>query len=156
MRFMMILCAALLVATPAFAQEKTKEIKPPATGWRSDNAILEAEKEIAQGAYEEALDTLEEIIERNLANVEARALMGYAYFKLNDLKKARRSFDLVTNIDPRHIGVYVYGVQLHLAEDDIREAEERLSAIKSLCKGTLCREYRYARSLINEAKKEKK
>ncbi len=143
MRILLTLIFIITLIIPAFAADGLEKITMPKTGWRSDYEITRAEELLAQEKYEDALDVLERILNRNIESIDAHVMSGYIHFKLNNIKRAEKHLFSAIDLDPRHLGAHLYLAGIDLKQEKIKKVEERLQLLKLVCKGTDCAEYQY-------------
>lgn len=122
----------------------------PTQIWRSDAGLVEAEKLIATGRYVDALTYLDQVIARNLHNIEAHVHSGLVWYHLGNMDKARTSLKSAQIIDRNHIGMHVILGMVALKEQKIDEASDYLSVIRVLCRGETCPEYQTLLRMIRE------
>lgn len=139
---------------PAFSQ--TGISLPPAPPpkpvlWRSDAAVVEAEKMILAGKYADALTLLEQAIARNLHNVEAHVHTGLAWYHLGNNNKAKEAIKSAQIIDSKHIGSYVIAGMIALKEQQPDRAADYLRIIRILCQGETCPEFQTLSRMVREA-----
>lgn len=150
--------AALLLATPAMAQTATTPAapaEPPVTIWRNDAAIIDAEKLIAERKFVDALTYLDQIILRNMRNIDAHVHTALAWFYLGNMDKAKSSLKSAQIIDSNHIGSYVIAGMIALKEKKYADAADYLNVIRMLCRGETCVEYQTLQRLIRETPEER-
>ena len=114
-----------------------------AAGGSSDGgnaALREAQNLIAEQRYEEALTELEEVVARDESNADAWNLIGFSHRKLGRYGPALEAYARALAIDPRHTEAIEYLGELHLALDDLAEAERQLARLSEIC-GSGCDEY---------------
>ncbi len=133
-------------AAPAAAAPAT-----PTQLWRSDSAVVEAEKMISTGKYVDALTLLDQALARNLHNIEAHVHSGLVWYYLGNNEKARASIKSAQMIDQNHIGSYVILGMIALKEQRIDDASDYLGIIRMMCRGETCPEYQSLLRMIREA-----
>lgn len=148
--------ALTTTATGKIIPRKTSA--PPVEGlpWRSDAGLRIAETQIVSGKYAQAVQTLNQVLARHPANVDAHTYLGYCNMKLNLDKKAAKSLDLALRLDGKHMGAHLYIGLLHLKKGEKALAVERLAALRTICQGKLCSEENYLADQINNYKKKQK
>lgn len=143
-----ILCV-MASANTAFSQDSSAretepspysvQIKEP---WRADAGLFRAEALLVQENYMDAILFLDGLLERNKFIADAYAYRAFAYLELNKPDKAYQDIRYALNINGRHMGTYNYLGRYHLLQDDIKLAKEQLSALRQLCNGEDCLEYK--------------
>lgn len=148
--------AICLNGSPMIAHAQT----PPAAAapaaaptqlWRSDSAVVEAEKMISAGKYVDALTLLDQALARNIHNIEAHAHSALVWYYLGNNDKAKISIKSVHLIDQNHIGSYVILGMIALKEQKIDNASDYLGIIRMMCRGETCPEYQTLLRMIREA-----
>lgn len=148
-----LLCLPVLAAEPA---------APPAPAldtsrlWRSDSALNDAEKLMQEKKYVDALTILEQVIARNMRNVDAHVDSAIVWVNLGNLDKAKSSLSSAMIIDKNHLGIYVVSGTIALLEQNVDEANNYLSALRMLCRTETCPEFQALQRMIRETKIEKK
>lgn len=155
MRYIIFLFLASFFILPAQADEEMEKVTMPATGWPSDYDLVLAEKYIATEAYEDALDVLDDILDRNVKSIDGHALSGFAHFKLNNIERAEKHLFSVIDLDPRHMGAHLYLAEIDIQQNKIPQVEERLQLLKMICEGTDCGEYQYLKRRLRGLNKNK-
>ena len=105
-----------------------------------DAVLSEARALIAGERYEEALATLEDVVARDDGNADAWNLIGYSHRKAGSYGPAMDAYAKALAIDPRHTEAIEYLGELHLALDDLAEAERQLARLGEICRSG-CDEY---------------
>jgi Tfp pilus assembly protein PilF len=118
--------------------------------WRSDAALIEAEKMLTAKKYVDALTLLDQVIARNPRNTDAFVDMALAWLNLRNIGKAKNAITSALIIDKKHLGAYVISGLISLMEKDVKQAEYHLSALRILCRGTTCPEYQTLQRIIRE------
>ena len=116
-----------------------------------DDALREARTLISEERYEEALAKLEEMITSDDGNADAWNLVGFSYRKLERYEPAMGGYARALAIDPRHTEAIEYLGELHLALDDLAQAEEQLARLGEIC-GSGCEEYEELKEAVEEYK----
>jgi hypothetical protein len=157
MRKITLLAACLLLSAPAFAQSQTKSPETIVTTgiWRSDAALNEAEKLMADKKYVDALTILDQVIARNMRNVDAHVDSAMVWINLGNLDKAKSSLKSAEIIDKSHLGIYVASGIIALLEKEPDEAEDNLGVLRILCRGENCPEFQSLQRMIRETKIQK-
>lgn len=164
-----ILAILLLLATPALAQPVAVEVNPngnnvsaaakpeqkgiPLNGlWRSDSALIEAEKLSAEKKYSAALSVLDQILARNPRNSDAYVDQSLAWLNLGHVDKAKSSVENALLVDPKHMGAYVVSGLIAIMQKDQPLAENYLSALRMVCRGETCPEFQTLQRILRETK----
>ncbi|MDB5478198.1 MAG: hypothetical protein JWM96_693 [Alphaproteobacteria bacterium] len=154
---MLLIAAMLLLSLPAFAQDQDQapaEDSPAGISldgvWRSDAGLLEAEKLLGEKKYTEALTVLDDIITRNMRNADAHVYSAVAWLNLGNKDKAKTELTNALAIDRGHMGAYVMSGLVALMENNLTQANYFLSALKVVCRGTMCPEYQRLQKIIRE------
>ncbi len=142
-------------AAPAISAEDDDVAKSDAVPFRTDAGLITAEYYLATGKYTQALDVLGGVLQRHPQNADAYTYRGFAYQKLNDLKKARESYTMALRIYPSHLGANKYMGNLWLEEGQLSRAMEQLQAMIYICAGTYCAEVDELQNDINKFRKKK-
>lgn len=146
------ICAVTTTFTlPAMAQDSAAAATAPTvTLWRSDAAVVEAEKMIMAGKHVDALTLLDQAIARNLHNIEAHVHTALAWYHLGNNDKAKQSIKSALLIDKKHIGAHVILGLIALKEQNIDDASDYLRIIRMLCQGESCPEYQTLLRMVRE------
>lgn len=136
-------------------KRKTSAPAVDALPWRSDSALRIAETQIVSGKYAHAIQTLKNVLNRHPGNADAYAYTGYAQMRLGLDKKSKKSLRHALSLDAKHMGAHLYIGLMHLKEDKVAQAVERLAALRAICKGALCGEEDYLADQVNAYKKAK-
>ena len=105
-----------------------------------DAALREARTLIDRERFEEALAALEDVVARDAGNADAWNLIGYSHRKAGSYGPAMDAYAKALAIDPRHTEAIEYLGELHLALDDLAEAERQLARLGEICRSG-CDEY---------------
>lgn len=133
---------------PAFAQ--SLDISKINNPWRSDAALIEAEKLLAEKKYADILTITDRITLRNMRNADAHVLAATAWYNLGNFEKAKQSLTNALAIDKGHMGAYVVGGLTALRENDKDQAQYYLSALSVVCQGQLCPEFKLLQKAVRE------
>ena len=104
------------------------------------DVLRDARTLISEERYEEALAELEEEVARDDGNADAWNLIGYSHRKAGSYGPAMDAYAKALAIDPRHTEAIEYLGELHLALDDLAEAERQLARLGEICRSG-CDEY---------------
>ena len=105
-----------------------------------DDALRGARELISQERYEDALATLERVVAADERDADAWNLVGYSLRKLGRYAAAMEGYARALALDPRHTEAIEYLGELHLALDDLAEAEKQLERLGEICRSG-CDEY---------------
>ena len=105
-----------------------------------DRALRDARALIESERYEEALAKLERVVAGDEDNADAWNLVGFGLRKLGRYDEAMEGYARALAIDPRHTEAIEYLGELHLALDDLPEAEKQLARLGEICRSG-CDEY---------------
>lgn len=117
---------------------------------RADDGLIEAERLIVQGECVKAMPILDEVLKRNLKTIDAYVFKAHCNIMLNNLSKAENDLRTAIRLDNFHMGANYYLGKIHVLEDDLNKAENQLSTLKLICKGTECPEYKMLETEILE------
>ncbi len=115
-----------------------------------DIRMIEAERLVREEKYVDALLLIEKIISADARTDKAYTLSAYAYMKLDKLDKARQTLVNALRLSPRSRAAQNYAGRLALLNDNPRDAKQNLDALKTVCGGTDCAEYRDLEYRIKE------
>ena len=105
-----------------------------------DATLRDARALIVNERYEEALAKLERVLAGDEDNADAWNLVGFGLRKLGRYDEAMEGYARALAIDPRHTEAIEYLGELHLALDDLPEAERQLARLGEICRSG-CEEY---------------
>ncbi len=106
------------------------------TGWAigtSDYVIEDAQYEIDNGNFEEAVNVLEQVIEAEGEDAELLNLMGFSLRNLDRDDEAMDFYNQALALDPDHQGALEYQGELYLKMGDQAAAEANLAKLAQLC-----------------------
>jgi tetratricopeptide (TPR) repeat protein len=108
-----------------------------------------AQKSIEAKRYREAIPDLEAIIKERSNHADALNLLGYSHRKLSEYDVSVRYYMRALTADPKHRGANEYLGEAYLEQNNLPEAEARLTRLNELC-GMDCKEYKaLAESVAN-------
>lgn len=148
MRFI-VTCFLFLLA-PAMAQAAAPDSIDVL--WSTDANLVDAQDNIRNKNYTKALDILERMMARNFRNVDAYVMAATVHYNMKDYAKAKRTLTNALTIDRGHMGALVLMGYIALREDDQRQAEQYLNALRVVCGGDNCVEYRALKSAVKPEK----
>jgi len=99
----------------------------------SDYVIEDAQYEIDNGNFEEAVIVLEEVIEAEGENADLLNLMGYSLRNLDRDQEAMDFYNQALAMDPDHQGALEYQGELYLKMGNQAAAEANLAKLADLC-----------------------
>lgn len=120
--------------------------------WRSDSALIEAEKLSKEKKYAAAISILDQIIARNPRNSDAHVNKALAWLNLGHTDKAKLSIENALLADRNHMGAYVVSGLISIMQKDTQQAEYTLSALRLVCQGENCPEFQTLQRLLREMK----
>jgi len=151
-----ILLACCLLALPVTAAWADPLKVPPTVVttnlWRSDSGLTEAEKLINDKKYVDALTILDQVIARNMRNIDAHVDSAIVWVNLGNLDKAKSSLKSAMLIDKNHMGIYVVGGIIALLEKEPSQAQDDLSVLRLLCRSETCPEFQSLQRMIRETR----
>lgn len=115
-----------------------------------DIRLTEAESLIRKEQYVDAILLIEDIVKADVRTDKAYTLAAYAYIKLGKLDKARQTLVNALRLSPRSRAAQNYSGRLALLEEEPKDAQRNLNALKAICGGTDCLEYRDLEYRIKE------
>ena len=121
---LLIACAAPALAAPSGGYSTSS----PASG-----EITAATGLVEAGRYAEAIDMLEQIVQRRPRNADALNLMGYAHRKAGDFATSRDFYTRALLVDPSHDGALAYMGELELQEGNVDAARVLLIRLQAVC-----------------------
>ncbi len=145
-----IIISLLLVLVPVFAQAKAPDTIDVL--WSTDANLVDAQDNIRNKNYTKALDILERMMARNFRNIDAYVLAATVHYNMKDYAKAKRTLTNALTIDRGHMGALVLMGYIALREEDQRQAEQYLNALRVVCGGENCVEYRALKSAVKPEK----
>lgn len=147
----LIFCALLglapilpLACTPAIASGKKAEVP-----YREDSGLITAEYYLSTGKYSQALDVLQNVINRHPHSADAFTYRGFAYHKLGDVRRAKENYEKAIQINPTHLGANRYLAATYLEAGDLRRAFEQMQVIRMTCGVQECQELDELEAEIN-------
>ena len=144
--------ACLLLSWSAYASEPVPATIVTTGVWRSDSGLNEAEKLMSDKKYVDALTLLDQVIARNMRNIDAHVDTALAWVNLGNLDKAKSSLKSAMIIDKNHLGIYLISGMIALIEKEPSEAQDNLSALRILCRGETCPEFQALQRMIRETR----
>lgn len=161
----LVLFVLMLVAAAAFsaetvivqkpAEEKIEEKIKPATVLprRADGGLVKAEALLSHGKYSQAINTLQNVLKRQLRSADAYTYLGYAYAQLQDEDKSVEHLKHALKLNPRHLGAHQYLGEHYVRTGKTSLALERVQAMRLICGRTDCDEIRNLEYVVNTVKK---
>jgi tetratricopeptide (TPR) repeat protein len=116
--------------------------------WFGNDQINQAVQLIRSNRSIEALDILDGIVKVNMRLAEAHLIRGVAFLQLKNIPQAEQAFNTVLAIDRGYLGAYVYLSQIAVQKGNPAQIEMYLQAIKTVCQGEDCAEYRYVKNTL--------
>lgn len=160
-----VLAIAMVLSVSAHAQNiPAVEVNKPDTAatakkgipldglWRSDSALIEAEKLAKEQKYAASLSLLDQIIARNPRNSDAYVDQALAWLNLGHTDKAKLSIENALLADKNHMGAYVVSGLIAMIQKDTQQAEYALQAIRILCRGESCPEFQTLQRILRETR----
>jgi Tfp pilus assembly protein PilF len=126
------LLAALIAAAPALALEHADV----------SQELGQAQQLMDQKDWTGALVELKRALRKDRRNADAHVLMGYSYRKSGQLDEAFDSYRAALRLDPDHKAAHEYIGEAYLQVNEPDQAREHLAALKRICGGEACGEYR--------------
>lgn len=111
-------------------------------------AYVEAEREIRNGNYREAVKLLEVVLEGQPRNADALNNMGFSQRKLGNFEQAFAFYHQALAVEPDHPEAHEYLGEAYLETDDPAMAEQHLAKLETIC-GTGCEEYQELKAAID-------
>lgn len=105
------------------------------SGDRAAKHYAKAVKEIKKGDYDDAIDLLRKVVNKQPKNADAHNLLGFSYRKLGKFDPARKHYARALKLDPKHKGALEYLGELHLQTGDLKGAEALLTRLAAACPG---------------------
>lgn len=105
-----------------------------------DDLIDEAEDNIDDEEYWEAIALLEQVRAQEPDNADVLNYLGYSHRKLGDHVTALDFYTAALAQEPNHLGANEYLGELYLEMKDLSKAEERLAVLATACDSD-CEEY---------------
>ena len=105
-------------------------------GWAigtSDYGLEDAQYEIDNGNFEEAVNVLEEIIDMDGETADSLNLMGYSLRNMDRDEEAMDFYNRALAMDPDHQGALEYQGELYLKMGNQAAAEANLARLQTLC-----------------------
>jgi len=115
--------------------------KPVDPNFARAKALIEARQ------YGGALPLLQQVVAKDPRNPDAYNLIGYATRKSGDPQGSLQYYNQALALDPKHIGAHEYVGEAYLMLDRLRDAEQHLARLDSLCVFG-CAEYRMLKAAI--------
>lgn len=123
--------------------------KPVDPNYGRAKAMIEAKD------YKGALPLLQQVVAKDAKNADAYNLMGFATRKSGDPNGSLQFYNQALTLDPKHIGAHEYVGEAYLMLDRVKEAEQHLARLDSLCVFG-CVEYRTLKAAVASYKAGKK
>lgn len=140
LKILFILC--VLISAPAAA-----DVLP----YRQDAGLSKVEFLLNKGNYSQALEEADSVLKRHPNNADALTYQGYAWMKLGDAEKARKSFEAALKSTPAHLGANAYLAQIYLAQNETARAVEQMQVLRAICGNAHCAELSDLQQAINDA-----
>jgi len=129
--------AACVLATTIAAAQGASFGHPDVT-----QELGEAQQLIDQKDWTGALVELKRALRKDRRNADVYNLMGYSYRKSGQLDEAFDSYRTALRLDPNHKAAHEYIGEAYLQVNQRDRALEHLAALKRICGGETCGEYR--------------
>jgi Flp pilus assembly protein TadD len=126
------LLAMLLAAAPVAALERADV----------SQELAAAQELVDQKDWTSALVELKRALRKDRSNADVHCLMGYSYRKSGQLDEAFDSYHIALRLDPNHKAAHEYIGEAYLQINEPEHAREHLVALKRICGGESCQEYR--------------
>src|SRR5262245_4163725 len=102
----------------------------------------QAQQLVDQKDWTGALVELKRALRKDRRNADVYNLMGYSYRKSGQLDEALDSYRIALRIDPDHKAAHEYIGEAYLQINQPEQARQHLAALKRICGGEACGEYR--------------
>jgi Tfp pilus assembly protein PilF len=104
--------------------------------------LNEAQQSIDRKDWTGALVELKRALRKDHRNADVHNLMGYSYRKSGQIEEAFDSYHTALRLDPDHKAAHEYIGEAYLEVNQPEKAREHLAALKRICGGESCEEYR--------------
>lgn len=141
-KFHAAVIAGLLFSGPALAMSFGSDEPTP--------DLKTAQSHADSGNYDDAIKTLQAILENDSNNADAWNLLGYSYRKNDNLDHAWDAYERALTIEPNHLGANEYIGELYLRQGNVEQAQAQLEKLKILCPDG-CTELDTLQNAINKA-----
>jgi len=147
-RFLPILVAALLGATPAVARaEASPEVTNGIAAARAD--YERAKRALDKLDWRAAINALEDAARLDPRDAEFQNLLGFAHRNNGNMDAAFRHYLKALELNPRHRGAHEYIGRAYLMVDKPEKAREHLRLLEKSC-WEVCREHELLKRAIDE------
>ena len=135
LRFWMVVCCASCIALPLFAEE---DETPPQDKIVRNTLFALGQRQIQAGEINEAMETLQRILERFPEDAHVYSQLGYIYLKQKEYKEAEGAFKTAKKFDKSLVEAYV-GLGLTYSEEPtqgLQSADNFYRAIREAKRAT--------------------
>lgn len=141
-KFHATILAGLLLSGPALAMSFGSDAPAP--------DMKTAQEQADDGRFDDAIKTLQALLEKDSGNADAWNLLGYSYRKNDNLDRAWDAYERALTIEPNHLGANEYIGELYLRQGNLEQAQAQLEKLKILCPDG-CEELATLRQAIQKA-----
>jgi Flp pilus assembly protein TadD len=106
---------------------------PTTTPSAASDDYKAGETAVKEGRYQDAVNVLTKVVQREPDNADAHNYLGFSLRKLGDLDKAQAHYRAALQLDPDHKAALEYYGELFLQIKDLPRAEEQLVRLQRVC-----------------------
>jgi len=106
---------------------------PTMTPSKASDDYVNGEKAVKEGRYQDAVDLLTKVVQREPDNADAHNYLGFSLRKLGQLDKAQAHYRVALQLQPDFKAALEYYGELYLQIKDLPRAEEQLAHLARVC-----------------------
>ncbi len=103
--------------------------------------------------WQQVINRMGTVIQRDPKNADAWNYLGYAYRQLGEMDNSFKHYETALQLNPKHRGAHEYLGEAYLQVGKLAKAEEQLKALDKLCV-LPCDEYSDLKEHIAKYKRE--
>ncbi|HUA51156.1 MAG TPA: tetratricopeptide repeat protein [Candidatus Sulfotelmatobacter sp.] len=100
---------------------------------KASDDYIAGEKAAKEGRYQDAVDLLSKVVQREPDNADAHNYLGFSLRKLGQFDKAEAQYRVALQLEPDHKAALEYYGELFLQIKNLPRAEEQLAHLARVC-----------------------